>query len=97
MDILQFLASGYNLKSLFKAFGVSEQKRFFPYNYYSHADQLDETTLHPMKLFIQPSRMVTSQKKNMLHSKSSSIPFGLPPQPETGSDIILNPLPGKRK
>ena len=29
MDILQFLAPGYNLNSFFKAFGVSEQKRFF--------------------------------------------------------------------
>ena len=27
LDILQFLAPGYNLKSFFKAFGVSEQKR----------------------------------------------------------------------
>ena len=29
MDILQFLAPGYNLKSFCKAFGVSEQKGFF--------------------------------------------------------------------
>ena len=39
MDILQFLAPGYNLKSFFKAFGVSEQERFFPYDYFTHADQ----------------------------------------------------------
>ena len=39
MDILQFLASGYNLKSFSKAFGVSEQKGFFPYDYFTHADQ----------------------------------------------------------
>ena len=44
MDFLQFLAPGYNLKSFFKAFGVSEQKGFFPYDYFTHADQLDETT-----------------------------------------------------
>ena len=47
MDILQFLAPGYNLKSFFKAFGVSEQKGFFPYDYFTHADQLDEATLPP--------------------------------------------------
>ena len=29
MDILQFLAPSYNLKSFLKAFGVSEQKGFF--------------------------------------------------------------------
>ena len=51
MDILQFLAPGYNLKSFFKAFGVSEQKWFFPYDYFTHADQLDETTLPPYETF----------------------------------------------
>ena len=47
MDILQFLAPGYNLKSFFKAFGVSKQKRFFPYDYFTSAEKLDETTLLP--------------------------------------------------
>ena len=51
MDILQFLAPGYNLKSFFKAFGVSEQKGFFPYDYFTSADQLDETTLPPYETF----------------------------------------------
>ena len=51
MDILQFLAPGYNLKSFFKAFGVSEQKGFFPYDYFTHADQLDETTLPSCETF----------------------------------------------
>ena len=45
MDILQFLARGYNLKSFFKASGVSEQKGFFPYDYFTSAEQLDDTTL----------------------------------------------------
>ena len=51
MDILQFLAPGYNLKSFFKAFGVSEQKGFFPYDYFTSAEQLDETTLPPYESF----------------------------------------------
>ena len=51
MDILQFLAPGYNLKSFFKAFGVAEQKGFFPYDYFIHAEQLDETTLPPYETF----------------------------------------------
>ena len=72
MDILQFLAPGYNLKSFFKAFGVSEQKGFFPYDYFTHADQLDETILPPMKLSTLSLKVVMSWKKNMLHSKSFS-------------------------
>ena len=51
MDILQFLAPGYNLKSFFKAIGVSEQKGFFPYDCFTHADKLDETTLPPYETF----------------------------------------------
>ena len=51
MDILQFLTPGYNLKSFFKAFGVIEQKGFFLYKYFTHADQLDETTLPPYETF----------------------------------------------
>ena len=45
MDILQFLVPGYNLKSFFKAFGVSEQNGIFPYDYFTHADQFDEATI----------------------------------------------------
>ena len=45
MNILQFLAPGYNLKIFFKAFGVAEQKGFFQCDYFTHAEQLDETTL----------------------------------------------------
>ena len=45
LDVLQFLAPGYNLKSFFKPFDVTKEKGFFPYDYFTHADQLDETTL----------------------------------------------------
>ena len=44
---MQFLAPDYNFKRFSKAFGVSEQKGFFLYGYFTHADQLDETTLPP--------------------------------------------------
>ena len=60
LDMLQFLAPGYSLKSFFKAFGVSEQKGFFPYDYFISADQLDETTLLPYETFTQPSRTAMS-------------------------------------
>ena len=51
LDVLQFLAPGYNLKSFFKAFGVTEQTGFFPYDYFTSADQLDETILPPYETF----------------------------------------------
>ena len=51
LDVLQFLAPGYNLKSFFKAFGVTEQKSFFLYDYFVSAGQLDETTLPPYESF----------------------------------------------
>ena len=53
LDVLRFLSPGYNLKSFFKAFGVTELKGFFPYDYFVSADQ-------PTKLFTRPSRTATS-------------------------------------
>ena len=51
MDILQFLAPGYNLKNFFRAFGVSESKGFFSYEKFSSADMLDDTSLPPYANF----------------------------------------------
>ena len=52
LDVLQFLDPGYNLKSFFKAFEVTKQTGFFPYDYFTHADQLDETTLTPYETLL---------------------------------------------
>ena len=51
LDILQFLAPGYNLKSFFKAFDANKEKGFFPYDYFISADQLNEITLPPYETF----------------------------------------------
>ena len=51
LDILQFLAPGYNLKSFFKAFDANEEKGFFPYDYFTSADQLHETSLPSYETF----------------------------------------------
>ena len=60
MDILQFLAPGYNLKSFFKTFGVSEQKDSSLMIISLLQNNLMKPHYHPMKLFIRPSRTVTS-------------------------------------
>ena len=51
LDILQFLVPGYNLKSFFKVFDANEEKGFFPYDYFTSTDQLDETSLPPYETF----------------------------------------------
>ena len=51
LDILQFLAPEYNLKSFFKAFDVNEEKGFFLYDYFTSADQLDKTSLPSYETF----------------------------------------------
>ena len=68
MDILQFLAPGYNLKSFFKAFGVSEQKGFFAYDYFTSAEQLNETTLPPYETFYS-----TIKNCNVLEEEQAAI------------------------
>ena len=99
MDILQFLAPGYNLKSFFKAFGVSEQKGFFPYDYFTHADQLDETTLPPYENFysvikgcnVLEEEYVAFQK--LLDQRKSEQEvlqsFRLPAQPISGQLLLI--------
>ena len=44
-------SSWLQLEKLFQTFGVSKQKGFFPYDYFTHADQLNETTLLPHETF----------------------------------------------
>ena len=56
LDVLQLLAPGYNLKSFFKAFGISEKKGFFPYDCFTHAGQLDETTLPTYETFYSTNK-----------------------------------------
>ena len=59
LDVLQFLTPGYNLKSFFKAFGVSEQKGFFPYDYFLTYLLLNLMKPHyrHMILFTRPSEL----------------------------------------
>ena len=51
MDVLQFMAPGYNLKAFFKAFDTTEQKAWFPYEYLRDPQQLEETQLPPYESF----------------------------------------------
>ena len=50
-DIFQFLTPGCNLESFFKAFGLSEQKGYFPYEYFTDTNQLDVKKLSPYEAF----------------------------------------------
>ena len=60
MDILQFLAPGYNLNSFFKVFGVSQQKVSFLMIILSMLINSMRHHYRHMKLFILPSRTATS-------------------------------------
>ena len=51
MDVLQFMAPGYNLKAFFKAFDTTEQKAWFPYEYPRDPQQLEEKQLPPYESF----------------------------------------------
>ena len=78
MDILQFLAPRYNLKSFFKAFAFLSEKDSSLMIILPMLINLMKPPYHPMKLFIQSSRTVTSQKKN---SKSFSTKENLNKKP----------------
>ena len=98
MDILQFLASGYNVKSFFKAFDVTEQKGFFPYDYFTSAEQLNETTLPPYETFYStikgcnvPEEDYATFQKLIDQGKSEQEALQalrLPTKPKIGPEII---------
>jgi hypothetical protein len=48
LDVTHFLSPGTTYAQFLKAFGVSQRKGFFPYEYFRKSDQLQETKLPPM-------------------------------------------------
>jgi hypothetical protein len=51
LDIVNFLAPGFSYSKYLKAFHVSEEKGFFPYEYMTSLDKLDEPSLPPHSAF----------------------------------------------
>ena len=47
LDITQYLAPGVNYASFLKAFDVEESKGFFPYEWFTSVDKLNQTELPP--------------------------------------------------
>lgn len=51
MDIMQFLAQGTSYSKFLKAYGVEEQKGYFPYEWFNDVSKLDHSTLPPHQAF----------------------------------------------
>ncbi|KAK3098713.1 hypothetical protein FSP39_022331 [Pinctada imbricata] len=51
LDISNYLAAGTSYASFLKAYGIPESKGFFPYEYLSHPDKLQDTCLPPHEAF----------------------------------------------
>ncbi len=51
LDISHFLALGTSYAEFLKAYGVSESKGFFPYEWFDHASKLNSTSLPPKESF----------------------------------------------
>ena len=56
LDITSYLAPGCSYAVYLKAFGVTEEKGHFPYEYLDSLDRLDETTLPPHEAFYSSLR-----------------------------------------
>lgn len=48
LDMNQYLAAGTSYSKFLKAYGVEEEKGFFPYEWFDSTDKLDDTKLPPM-------------------------------------------------
>ena len=51
LDILNFLGGATSLDTFLKAYGASESKGFFPYEWFDHCNKLDFTELPPAEAF----------------------------------------------
>ena len=51
LDILNFLGGATTLDNFLKAYGASEEKGFFPYEWFDSAEKLNETQLPPIESF----------------------------------------------
>ena len=51
LDITNFIAPGYNYDAYLKAYGCSQEKGFFPYEWVDCLDKLDVTHLPPVEAF----------------------------------------------
>jgi hypothetical protein len=51
LDILNYLAPGFNYSKFLKAYGAREEKGFFPYEYMTTLTKLQETELPPREAF----------------------------------------------
>ena len=51
LDILNYLAPGFNYAKFLKAYGATEEKGFFPYEYMDSLERLKETQLPPQEAF----------------------------------------------
>ena len=56
LDICSYLAPGCSYAMYLKAFGVPEEKGFFPYEYLDSLERLEETTLPPHEAFYSSLR-----------------------------------------
>ena len=56
LDILNFLGGPKSLDSFLKAYKTSETKRFFPYEWFDHPDQMQNTELRPHDAFYSKLR-----------------------------------------
>ena len=51
LDIVNFLGGATTLDNFLKAYGASEEKGFFPYEWFDSAEKLNETQLPPIESF----------------------------------------------
>ena len=63
LDISNYLAPGFSYSDFLAAYGVKEQKGYFPYEYFDSLSRLEETSLPPHEAF--HSSLKTFHRRSM--------------------------------
>jgi hypothetical protein len=67
LDITNFFAQGYSYSDFLKAYGIEEQKSYWPYEWFDNTDKLEETCLPPYDAYY--STLKRGNTLNLEHEK----------------------------
>ena len=91
LDIINFLGGGGTLDSFLKAYGASETKGFFPYDYLTGYEVLSETSLPPYSAFFNSLKNCNSLETE--HARYEKLLQIHPPEVVLKKMRLLQPPP----
>lgn len=89
LDISQYLATGTSYKQFLKAYGVQEDKGFFPYEFLDGPEKLDYENLPPYDAFYSTLKRRNTLEEEVIKWKEGGSKGSQPPSGEDNYRLLL--------